>query len=207
MKHRRIKIGFTLVEMVVTIVVFAIIGSVLASAFSEMYRAWQKQRENITILQNSRWAMETVANELRMGNDANIYNGSGVKNKLNFLRDKNNDNVNDVRVWYWEGEQKGKGKSAGDEYTFYRGEDATMSTKNDSFKEAIKNRVELAYGVPDVDQDDYDMFEKNGDVFSFYFKFWSRPEQTCSGGGGKAAKDACNAANHYELKTQIRPRN
>jgi prepilin-type N-terminal cleavage/methylation domain-containing protein len=57
--------GFTLLEVLVAIAVFALIVTAAAGTFAAIQQAWRKQRNTIDLAQNARWAMEFMANEIR----------------------------------------------------------------------------------------------------------------------------------------------
>ena len=61
----RIKKGFTLLEIMVALVVFAVIVMSAGSVFVSVQQSWQKQRDIIDLVQNARWAMEFMSNEVR----------------------------------------------------------------------------------------------------------------------------------------------
>lgn len=58
--------GFTLLEVLVAIAVFALIVTASAGTFATIQQAWRKQRNTIDLAQNARWAMEFMANEIRL---------------------------------------------------------------------------------------------------------------------------------------------
>lgn len=56
--------------MLVAIAVFALIVTASAGTFATIQQAWRKQRNTIDLAQNARWAMEFMANELRLSSVA-----------------------------------------------------------------------------------------------------------------------------------------
>lgn len=62
--------GFTLLEVLVAIAVFSLIATAAAGTFAAIQAAWRKQRNTIDLAQNARWAMEFIANELRLSSVA-----------------------------------------------------------------------------------------------------------------------------------------
>lgn len=59
--------GFTLLEVMVAIVVFALVIAAAGGTFISVQQAWQRQKSTIELIQNARWAMELMANEIRQG--------------------------------------------------------------------------------------------------------------------------------------------
>lgn len=58
--------GFTLLEVLVAIAVFSLIVTAAAGTFAAIQAAWRKQRNIMDLAQNARWAMEFMANEIRL---------------------------------------------------------------------------------------------------------------------------------------------
>jgi type II secretion system protein I len=58
--------GFTLLEVLVAIAVFGLIVAGATAAFVAIQGAWRKQRNTIDLVQNARWVMERMTNELRL---------------------------------------------------------------------------------------------------------------------------------------------
>ena len=86
----RVKKSFTLLEIMVALVVFAMITMSIGGVFVFVQKTWQKQRDIIDLVQNARWAMEFMSNEVReAGNTSISIYGSG--NELKFDIDPDND--------------------------------------------------------------------------------------------------------------------
>jgi len=59
------KKGFSLLEIMVAIVVFALVVASAGGVFISVQRAWQRQKAVLDLIQNARQAMETMTNEIR----------------------------------------------------------------------------------------------------------------------------------------------
>lgn len=57
--------GFTLVEIVVALTVFAILIVGAGGLFTSVRNGWRIQKTNLELVQNERWAMEFMTNEIR----------------------------------------------------------------------------------------------------------------------------------------------
>jgi len=57
--------GFTLIEVMVALAVFAVIIASAGSVFISIQQAWQRQKQTVELIQNARWAMEFMSNEIR----------------------------------------------------------------------------------------------------------------------------------------------
>lgn len=100
--------GFTLLEVLVAIAVFALIVTAAAGTFATIQAAWRKQRNTIDLAQNARWAMEFMANEIRLSSVSAappwaqiqiILGGRGIR----FGRDSDADNdvaIGDIQVQF-----------------------------------------------------------------------------------------------------------
>lgn len=82
--------GFTLLEVLVAIAVFALIITAAAGTFASMQTAWRKQRNTIDLVQNARWALEFMTNEIR-GAGVTTININGPGTQLTFQIDPNAD--------------------------------------------------------------------------------------------------------------------
>ena len=109
--------SFTLIEVLVVLAVlsFVILGT--SRAFVSVQRAWRKQQDKIVLIENSRWALERITDQLRY---ARASHGDGDINlqedgrKLVFGIDVDgNDEFdsNDTKVWYWRGDVNGDSNS------------------------------------------------------------------------------------------------
>ncbi|MFH1771696.1 MAG: prepilin-type N-terminal cleavage/methylation domain-containing protein [Candidatus Omnitrophota bacterium] len=100
-----IKKGFTLLEIMVALTVFTLVISAAGSIFVSVDRAYKKQVDSVELIQNLRWALEYMANEIRYSAVSSnpgwaslgvIANGR----TLRFGIDTNSDNDPDTWVEY-----------------------------------------------------------------------------------------------------------
>jgi prepilin-type N-terminal cleavage/methylation domain-containing protein len=122
MKYRH---GFTLIEIMVSLAVFGIVMATMGSAFYKTFKDWQRQRDYGSVLENARWAMEFMSNEIRMGRNNTTSNnsfndsGEGLLNDgelLNFRVDPNATGNPTMRIYYF----RGHSSFGGDPYVLYR---------------------------------------------------------------------------------------
>ena len=103
--HLYTKTGFTLVEILVALAVFALVMAAAGETYISVRQAWQRQRQIIDLVQNSRWAMEFMENEVRhttaTGNPGwarlNVFAGG---NAIDFSIDSDGDNNADTQIQY-----------------------------------------------------------------------------------------------------------
>jgi prepilin-type N-terminal cleavage/methylation domain-containing protein len=145
------KNGFTLVEILVSLAVFAVVMAVMASAFFKISKDWQRQRDYGLVLDNARWAMEFMSNEIRQGHSAEFEDVGrpGLQTQsltahsfLTFTIDPNSPSGQDRRVYYWIGTS-----TLAEPYVLYRSEgrkNLKFGTADDS-----DERIELGRFVVD----------------------------------------------------------
>ncbi|OQX54088.1 MAG: hypothetical protein B5M48_01650 [Candidatus Omnitrophica bacterium 4484_213] len=68
------KKSFTLIEISVSLVVFGLVMAAAAGALCGIYNDWRRQRNYVECIENARWAMEFMGNEVRQG--GNVVVGS-----------------------------------------------------------------------------------------------------------------------------------
>jgi prepilin-type N-terminal cleavage/methylation domain-containing protein len=113
--------GFTLLEVLVAIAVFALIVTAAAGTFAAIQTAWRKQRNTIDLAQNARWAMEFMANEIRQGGAPIAI--SGGSQRISF---RPYPGPLTPLVWYW----RGNGGALGTSSIMYRGTGANIAAAN-----------------------------------------------------------------------------
>jgi prepilin-type N-terminal cleavage/methylation domain-containing protein len=139
----KIKSGFTLIEIMVSLVVFAIVMTAMTSAFYKTYKDWQRQRDYNLALENGRWAMELMSNEIRVAHaDNNLTHAGevplGDHQLLTFHIDRaGKKGANLERIYYWLGYTP-----VSERYVLYR----SVINKNQDLSKAIltANRQELS---------------------------------------------------------------
>lgn len=122
-KSLQVKKGFSLLEVMVAMTVFALVITAGGEIFVSLQTAWRKQKRSIEVIENSAWAMEFMANELRQRGNIVIWDAGGTVSSqmpANF-------------VWYW----RGDGGAFGNTAVIYRGTGVTKADAN-------TNRQELA---------------------------------------------------------------
>ena len=128
---RIIKKGFSLIEVMVALTVFALVITAAGGTFASIQQAWKRQSATLDLVNNSRWAMEFMVNEIRGAGNFNIVSAERVQFELPPGGPSN-------RVWYW----RGDGGSYGSRSTIFRGRGAGLGNAN-------LNRQELANLIAD----------------------------------------------------------
>jgi len=130
------KKGFTLIELLVSLAVFSLVVVSMGSAFYKIYNDWQRQRDYNLVLENGRWAMEFMSNEIRLGHgDKNTTDAAeaplSVHELLQFK--VNSGGANDDKIYYWRGKS-----TVGDLFVLYRGQvngNKNLNNANDARQE------------------------------------------------------------------------
>ncbi len=73
------KRGFTLVELLVSVALFAITVSAASSLFSAAAKAQRRSFENQKVLENGRYVLETIAKAVRMGEIKTVTSGNTLQ--------------------------------------------------------------------------------------------------------------------------------
>lgn len=110
--------GFSLIEVLVSLAVLGLIFAGAAATFSSVQQAWRKQRNTIDLVQNARWALERMANEIRQGGAPVTISGGGGER----IRFRPSPGPPAPFVWYWRGNTPSDGTGFGDRNFIYRGE-------------------------------------------------------------------------------------
>lgn len=123
--------GFTLLETMIAIAIFALAAIGVGGAIVSVQQSWQKQKANVNLINSARWGMEFMANEIRRGatvvktTAASDGIDEGIKFRLPAV-------VSDY-VFYW----RGNGGVFGDASIIFRGVGPTLSTANSSSQELV----------------------------------------------------------------------
>ena len=123
--------GFTLLEVMVAVAVFSLVMTGISGVLLSIQQGWQRQKAGLDLVQNARWSMEFMVNEIRQG--GNLVPGAG--DRLQFEL-PSGDGSN--RIWYW----RGDGGNYGNMSMMFRGRGADLGNAND-------NRQELANLIVD----------------------------------------------------------
>jgi uncharacterized protein (TIGR02599 family) len=156
--------SFTLLELLIAMVVFSLIGVGTTGVIRTVYQSWQFQRTNIDLIQNARWALQRMTQELHQaqiqsllkvigGNSTDNCDGyvESVCNSLYALDPDSNG------FYYWR---------AGT--VLYRGEGTT-------FSQAVANKQELStymyYNSANASDLKNGMFSRDSDtLYSIYVR-------------------------------------
>lgn len=104
MKDRK---GFTLIEILVSLAAFSLVMVSMGSAFYRIYNDWQRQRDYNLVLENGRWAMEFMSNDIRLGYGDYSFANSGETSEgladFQFLSFETPpvDTGNNEKIYYW----------------------------------------------------------------------------------------------------------
>jgi prepilin-type N-terminal cleavage/methylation domain-containing protein len=108
--HRNATRAFTLLEILVSLAVFAVIMTTVGSVFFSLYRDWKKQKDYLNVLQDSFWAVDALSSEIRQATDiVNSTNPTGWRLTTNYLPDQNClfYGTDPQYVWLWRGTRAG----------------------------------------------------------------------------------------------------
>lgn len=201
------KKGFSLLEVLVAIATFAFVIAATGGVFVSIQRAWRKQRAAINLIQNARWGMEFMSNQIRhttvTGNPgwarAQI---SGGGDRLSIGLDTNADEVADTRVWFWRGNTASDTTGLGDRTYIYRGVGANIAaaygTRQQLANFIVNNQdlVDNTTGLPPADGLNDPIFILNNGLITVELTFRPNPAVVVG-----------TENRNYALITQARPRN
>ena len=173
--------GFTLLEVLVAITVFGLVAAAAGGTFASMQTAWRKQKNTIGLVQNGRWAMEFITNELRQGGAPVAISGGGQR-----LQFRPYPGPPTSFVWFW----RGNGGGLGTATIIYRGTGANIAAANG-------NRRELANFIVFPNPSANNIFTNAGGGL-YTIELTLRPQPTQPVG---------RENRNYVLRTQARPRN
>jgi len=116
------KKSFTLIEIMVAIVVFALVMIGAGGVFISIQQSWQTQKSISDALRDACWAVKFICNECRHTTTTSSPAWTRVQiqsggERLLFGKDTDGDNSPDTRIWYW----RGNGGILGDRDKIYRG--------------------------------------------------------------------------------------
>lgn len=117
--------GFTLIEILVSLAIFAIVIAAVGGSIFSVFWATQRQRDYQQCLENGRWLMEFMANEARQ---AEFFVQQPQNNRIR-IRAANN-------IWYWQGD----GGILGPNRIIFRGIGNAIANAN-NFRQEISNFV------------------------------------------------------------------
>jgi Tfp pilus assembly protein PilW len=114
---KRSRKAFTLVEILIGLATFGLIMTAVVGILYNIQWGWQRQRDDLICVDNTRWAMEFMGTELKQAGNVTTPASDRVK----FDLDTNGDNAPDTTVWYWRGNSASDGSGLGDSTYLYRG--------------------------------------------------------------------------------------
>jgi prepilin-type N-terminal cleavage/methylation domain-containing protein len=188
----RIIKGFTLIEILVSLVVFGIVMATVGGIFCRLFNDWQRQKTYFQSFENVRWALDIMSRDIR-ASEADTMNdsaesGFNAHELLLLYVDKGQGHSQaDNRAYYW------KNNSANDFDTLYRAE----VPKNRNLAWAISNNKQevLAKFIVNATFNVTDQGTNNSTVSIVLV---TRP---------KPAEAEVPANRNYMFRTQVRPRN
>jgi prepilin-type N-terminal cleavage/methylation domain-containing protein len=187
--------AFTLIEMLVSLAVFAVIMVTVASAFLKIYQDWARQKDYFQTLGNAQWAMRLLSSEIRQGNSSSVSD-VGITGMVNhtFLSFLFAENGNlDHKIWYW----KGDGATHGNVSFLYR----AFTDDSDTFAHAntTAHRMELArFLVNTTSGEIFNVTDRGSTNSTVTIELNMRP---------KPNQPEVSGNRNYTLRTRVRPRN
>jgi len=197
------KKSFTLVEVAVSIAVLSFVAAMFSSIFWVIQNYWVTQRDRAEVVQNARWAMEFMSNEIRYAsrNGAqNVQLVSGVEagiDGIHFHRDNDNDGATNLSIWYWRGNSAPANEfdagadttGRGDQRYIYRGAGNNLNNAYAARRIMARYVIDNTGGAQ--------IFGLGGNNMVTML-LTVRPKPLTNGGPNNAS---------YTLRTQARPRN
>lgn len=86
--------GFTLMELLIAIMIFSIVGVAIYSSFNVGIRAWRKAEASYEVRQEARYALDTIARGLRSAVNFKTMPFEGTANSVSFARALEISNIN-----------------------------------------------------------------------------------------------------------------
>ncbi len=178
------KTGFTLIEILVSLAVFGLVMASAAGGLYYLYKDWQKQRDYLQCIENARWAMEFMGNEIRRGGNVVVGSESWGAESVVRLQFELPPGGAPNMVRYFRGNGAGFGPTS----TLYRKSGAGLGPPAD--------RQELANFAVDNPSGNNIFIDASGGLYTI--ELTARPRPTDPEGPGNR---------NYTLRTQVRPRN
>ena len=99
------KNGLSLIEVMVALTIFSASMAAASGVFVAIQDAWRRQKTTIELIQNGRWAMEFMTNEIRTASSEGHPGYQKLKDKsggkqLIFANDANGDYSEDTQMEY-----------------------------------------------------------------------------------------------------------
>ena len=160
--------GFTLVEVTVSMAVFAIFMISASSVFFFVQDSWRRQRNAWDMLQNGQWAIKYISTEARFAQgNINVVNNDNAKGYGALKKPLHYDLPTGTGAYYW----MGNNNTHGEANVLYRGEGHNLN-------DAIDTKSELARFVARNDSSGaaYALFSETGGLLTITLVFRPRPD-------------------------------
>ncbi|MFA5363019.1 MAG: prepilin-type N-terminal cleavage/methylation domain-containing protein [Candidatus Omnitrophota bacterium] len=158
--------GFSLIEILVSLIIFSVMILVVGGVLHKVLVDWSRQRDYLDCVQNARASMSFIVNELRNAKSSSVsVENSGTSIRFLWAGQTSSSD----RVWYWIGNQDDDGTFRGDKAILYRGTGTNLNS-------AYDERTELANFVANAEIGT-DVFDKSGDEVTITLMFMLHPEQ------------------------------
>lgn len=151
------KTGFTLVEAIVGVAIFGLLAVGISMIMISAMQSWMRQNASVTMVEELRWAMEIIVNELREADKSEVtISPSGeCSDCVRFEKDSDRNRwLDDMTVWYWQG------TGTDDANVLYRGVDdfglRSFTTAEGHKTQVVTHLVDNPLSEP--------KFSKSGDV-------------------------------------------
>ncbi len=199
-KTKRLRTGFTLLEILLAVTIFSLVAAGIGGVFISVRKSWLIQKGTVDVVQNGRWAMEFMCNEIRQAGSINTNPGGLPQGQVIRLRPYPGP-PNDF-VWYWRGDSASDGTPNGYSSYLYRGVGNNIS-------QAYAVRYQLANIVvpnPDLVNNTTGFASPDGIADPIFIEsaglltieLTLRPRPTQAAGSGNM---------NYTISSGVRPRN
>lgn len=192
--------GFTLLEILVAVTIFSLVAAGVGGVFISVRKAWLSQKGTVDVVQNSRWAMEFMCNEIRQAGSINTNPGGLPQGQVIRLRPHPGPPTD--FVWYWRGDSVSETTPNGYSSCLYRG-------VGNNINQAYAVRYQLANiivpnpdlvnnitGFPSPDGIADPIFIENAGLVTIELTLRPRPTQAVGSGNM-----------NYTISSGVRPRN
>lgn len=82
-----------MVEVTVVLAVLGLMMAAISGVLVSVQQGWQRQKNELDLIQNSRWAMEFMSNEIRQANNSPTMQVTNSGRQLNFQSDPDGDGI------------------------------------------------------------------------------------------------------------------
>lgn len=162
--------GFTLVEILTSVAVFAVISLLVGNIFLSLEDAWKRQRQAADLAANARWAADFLAREIQASDSAVLFTVpvEGLRLQLQLDADPAPE-----AVCYWRGDGNDDALVYGDASFLYRAQAPSVSSgfpqRQQLANYLVDNPVDPATGAA------YPVFSVSGSLVTVRLTFRSDP--------------------------------